>query len=127
MTTNLSLPQLTHFKEKFGQPHWNLACHAAIPMALTPDLLYRLWAHFRCDSHNRPMNIPWVAVADILLAPFCKEVGFDLYEIETDVRDYLLNQLKTDSCFGSQRLKELAEFLVAYYSNSQFHSSEPDL
>ena len=127
MTTKLTDAQIAKFKEKFGQPHLDLACHAAFSMALTPDLLYRLWAHFRCDIHDQPLHIPWVAVSDILLAPFCGEVGIDLYEIDADIRDALLNQLKTNLHFGPKRLQELANFLLAYHQISQIHSDDPDL
>ncbi len=119
--------RLNHFRHKFGQPHLDLACHAAFPMALTPDLLYRLWAHFRCDSHDQPLNIPWVAVADVLLSPFCQEVGFDLYEIDAQVRTPLLDQLKADPRFGPQRLQDLADFLLTYHPVAQFHGDDPDL
>jgi len=127
MTANLTDQQLTSFVEKFGQPHYDLAYHAAFPMALTPDLLYRLWAHFRSDIHGQPLNIPWVAVADVLLAPFCDEVGFDLYEIEASLRGVLLDRLKADPRFGPRRLQELADFLLSYHQITQLHSDDPDL
>jgi formylglycine-generating enzyme required for sulfatase activity/beta-lactamase class A len=127
MTVSLADQQLTSFLEKFGQPHLDLAYHAAFPMALTPDLLYRLWAHFRCDIHGQPLHTPWVAVADVLLAPVCDEVGFDLYEIKTDIRTSLLSQLKADPRFGPKRLQELADFLLSYHQVAQLHSDDPDL
>ena len=132
MTTKLTDLQIAtvkiaNFKEKFGQPHLDLACHAAFPMALTPDLLYRLWAHFRRDVYGQPLPIPWVAVADVLLAPFCREVGANLYEIEADTRNALLYQLKADPRFGPQRWQALARFLLTYHQVAQLHSDDPDL
>ncbi|MGF1523401.1 MAG: hypothetical protein ACFBSF_13890 [Leptolyngbyaceae cyanobacterium] len=122
--TDQRLPQ---FAQRFGQPHVDLACHAAFPIAFTPDLLYRLWAHFRTDVQGQPLHIPWVAVADVLLSPLCDEVGFDLYEIDTDLRTALLNRLKADPRFGPLRLQELADFLLIYHQASQLHSDDPDV
>ena len=127
MTARQTDQQLTHFLHKFGQAHLDLAYHAAFPIALTPDLLYRLWAHFRSDGYGHSLNIPWVAVADILLAPFCQEVGFNLYEIDADIRASLLEQLKADSRFGAKRLNELADFLLTYHQASQLQSGDLDL
>src|SRR5213080_1177236 len=82
------------FKE-FGDAHLYLAYHAAFPLALTPDLLYRLRANFQRDIHNEELNIPWIAVADLLLSSLCNEVGYELYEMDVAVRTELLNQLRT--------------------------------
>ncbi|MDB9529065.1 formylglycine-generating enzyme family protein [Oscillatoria sp. CS-180] len=119
--------RLQNFIDQFGQPHLDLAYHAAFPMALTPDLIYRLWAHFRSDVQGRPLNIPWVAVADVMLAPFCNEVGLDLYEMDADIRADLLLQLQMDSRFGAVRQRELANFLLTYYQSSQLYSDDPDV
>jgi hypothetical protein len=37
------------FHQRFGEAHLDFAYHAAFPLALTPDLLYRLWANFQRD------------------------------------------------------------------------------
>ena len=34
------------FLQRFSLAHFDLACHAAAPMMLTPDLVYQLWAQF---------------------------------------------------------------------------------
>jgi len=119
--------QLQTFIDTFGRPHLDLACHGAFPMALTPDLLYRLWANFRTDVQGQPLQIPWVAVADLLLAPFCLEVGSDLYEIEPAIRATLLQRLRADPRFGPPRLTQLADFLLTYHSQSQLDNDDPDL
>lgn len=86
---------LEFFSKRFGEPHLYLAQHAAFPLALTPDLLYRLWANFK-----NKLNIPWIAVVDILLSNFCNEVGHELYEINVNVRNELLHDLKANPKFG---------------------------
>ncbi len=59
-----AIRQIDSFVRSFGTPHLYLAYHAAFPLALTPDLLYRLWAKFQQDIHGENLNIPWEAVAD---------------------------------------------------------------
>jgi formylglycine-generating enzyme required for sulfatase activity len=114
------------FHQRFGDAHLYFACHAAFPLALTPDLLYRLWANFQRDINGEIMNIPWMGVADILLSSFCDEVGYELYEMDTEVRNALLGKLKENPRFGSQRINELSDFLLAYVQQ-QLESHDPDL
>ena len=105
--------------------HLSLACHAAVPVALTPDLLYRLWGHFRSDVNGKEQDIPWVAVSDLLLSGLCEEVGHELFEMEGAVRSLLLRKLQEDQRFGPQRLREVADFLLAYVA-PQLDSPDPD-
>jgi formylglycine-generating enzyme required for sulfatase activity len=107
-------PELQVFQERFGDPHLYLAYHAAFPIALTPHLLYRLWANFQADMQGQALQIPWIAVADLLLSPICHEVGYELYEMEQHTRNQLLEQLTDHPGLGQQRLQELAHFLLAY-------------
>ena len=105
--------------------HLSLAYHAAVPVALTPDLLYRLWGHFRSDVNGKEQDIPWVAVSDLLLSGLCEEVGHELFEMEGAVRSLLLRDLQEDQRFGPQRLREVADFLLAYVA-PQLDSPDPD-
>ncbi|MBN3896318.1 MAG: hypothetical protein HWQ41_13935, partial [Nostoc sp. NOS(2021)] len=117
--------RIESFSKRFGEAHFYLACHAAFPLALTPDLLYRLWANFQQDINSNLLNIPWIAVADLLLSNLCNEVGYELYEIDWAIRNELLNQLKNNPCFGQQRILELSNFLLAYIQE-QLNNSNPD-
>ncbi|MBD2525150.1 HEAT repeat domain-containing protein [Nostoc sp. FACHB-133] len=117
--------RIESFSKRFGEPHFYLACHAAFPLALTPDLLYRLWANFQQDVNSNLLNIPWIAVADLLLSKLSNEVGYELYEIDWAIRNELLNRLKNNPRFGQQRILELSNFLVAYM-REQLNSSNPD-
>jgi hypothetical protein len=63
--------QIATYRQRFGEGHFYLACHAALPLALTPDLLYRLWANVQSDRHDTHLNIPWIAVSDLLLSGLC--------------------------------------------------------
>ncbi len=102
------------FRQRFGEPHFYLACHAALPLALTPDLLYRLWANFQCDIYGKVLKIPWIAVADLLLSSLCQEVTYETYEMNLIVRSILLNELKNTNRFGRERISQLANFLLDY-------------
>lgn len=100
----LTHPRLQAFARRFGKAHLDLACHAAFPLALTPELLY-------CLRENFQPQAPWIAVADILLS-LCDSVGYELYELEPEVRHELITTLKQD--FGKERLYKLSDFMVAY-------------
>ncbi|MBD2194260.1 MULTISPECIES: hypothetical protein [Calothrix] len=112
-------------QNRFGKAHLYLAYHAAFPLALTPDLLYRLWAKFQRDIHGEMLNIPWIAVADLLLSNLCDEVGYELYEMDLAVRNLLLQRLQEDKNFGQQRINELSDFLLAYV-RQKLQSDDPD-
>ena len=112
--TRSATRRIESFRQRFGEGHFYLACHAALPLALTPDLVYSLWANFQRDTHGEAIEIPWIAVADLMLSNLCKEVGNELYEMDQAVRDDLLNQLQNDSRFGLKQIRELADFVMAY-------------
>ncbi|WP_448267026.1 CHASE2 domain-containing protein [Nostoc sp. DSM 114159] len=118
--------RIESFKKRFGKAHLYLAYHAAFALALTPDLLYRLWANFQRDIHGQVLNIPWVAVADLLLSSLYDEVGHELYEMDLAIRKELLKSLKEDPDFGKQRLDELANFLLDYI-HPQLCNNDPDI
>ena len=114
------------FANSFGRSHLLLAYHAAFPLALTPDLLYRLWAYFQRDIQGDFLEIPWVAAPELLLSNLCREVGEELYEMDTTIRSALLRRLQADEKFGPQRIQQLSEFMLDYIQN-QLHSHNPDV
>ncbi len=117
-----------NFRQKFGEGHYWLACHAAFPLALTSELLYTLRANFLFDNHGSPLRSPWIAVADTLLN-LCKETGHELYQMDPAVREILLRELKNNKRFqkGSfriDRLQQLGHFLLAYVEQHLYSSDE---
>ena len=96
-----------------------------MPLALSPDLAYRLWANFQRDTSGALLSIPWIAVADLLLSPLCVEVGDELYEMDEAVRLVLLERLTTDTRFGPSRLYQIATFLDDYVEQ-QLNSDDID-
>ena len=118
--------RIKYFAKRFGIPHLYLAYHAAFPLALTPNLLYRLWANFQRDIHAEVLGIPWIAVGDLLLSSLCDEVGYELYEMNVVVRSLLLKRLQEDEKFGQQRINELSDFLLDYV-RQELQSDDPDI
>lgn len=118
--------RIRYIRERFGEGHLYFAYHAAFPLALTPDLLYRLWANFQRDIRGEALNIPWVAVADLLFSALCEEVGHELYEMNKVIRAQLLGELKANPHFGDQRIQELTEFLLNEVQQ-QLDSSDLDI
>jgi hypothetical protein len=118
--------RIESFEKRFGTPHLYLAYHAAFPLALTPNLLYRLWTNFQRDIHGEMLGIPWIAVGDLLLSILCDEVGHELYEMDVGVRNVLLKQLQEDKKFGQQRIHEVSDFLLDYVKQ-QLESDDPDI
>jgi formylglycine-generating enzyme required for sulfatase activity len=112
------------FAQKFGIAHLYLAYHCAFPLALTPTLAYQIWGEFQHDNETQHLNIPWVAVADLLLSNLCNEVEAELYEMDLAVRTVLLNELKLDAKFGKTRLNELSNFLLEFVKK-QLRSKKP--
>jgi hypothetical protein len=119
--SSTALRRVEAYRKRFGAGHIYLACYATVPLALTPDLLYRLWANFQRDPQGEWLEIPWIAVSDLLLSNLCEEVGEELYEMEDSVREVLLKELRS---LGETRLKEVAEFVLAYVEPQLNH---PDL
>ena len=105
---------IERFAQKFGLAHLYFAYHAAFPLAITPHLAYQIREKFQQDINSKPLNIPWVAVADLLLSPLCDAVETELYEMDLAVRTVLLNELKLDPNFGEIRLEELSKFLLTW-------------
>ncbi|KAA2243557.1 hypothetical protein F0L74_13780 [Chitinophaga agrisoli] len=102
--------------------HFLMAAYAAVPGLLTPDLLYKLWQNFNGYYWNgKPVTIHRIAVADVLLSPLCREVGFELYEMHHEIRLAFLEWLhiETADSGGADRgfspITQVADFLQEYY------------
>ena len=113
----VAVRRIEGFAKQFGEAHRNLARHAAFPLALTPDLLYQIWANFVPEA-------PWTAVAHVLLSRLCRQVGYEMYEMDIADRNLLLRELKEQ--FGQERLDELGEFLLNYVAQ-RLTEDDPDI
>ncbi|MFC9356448.1 tetratricopeptide repeat protein [Rhodococcus sp. NPDC057014] len=99
-----------------------LACHAALPVALNPDLVHLLRVNYFLDP---PAVLPYTAEASLLLSPLCTEVDQDLYVIDPDLRDLLLQRLVKE--FGNGRLRDVARLLWEYGQRCAAWLSRPGL
>lgn len=114
------------FAEHRGEGHLLLACHAAFPIVLTADLVYKIWQNFRSytDEDGTAQEIPYVAVSDLLLSGLCKASGHRRFEMPANVRHTLLAALQDDLRFGKARLQELAAFLNHYIKDA-YRDADP--
>jgi len=110
--------RLLAYCEDFCAPederHLWLAAHAAFPVVLTTDLLYKSWLNFRFDEQGKALGIPMVAVSDLLLSTLCRPTSRQVYEMPQDIRTALLLYLKAHPRFGAARVQRLAHFLKFY-------------
>ena len=117
---------LKAFLKRNGSAHLLFASHAALPIGLTPELLYSIWSNFQVDSYDKSIITPWTATADLLLSGLCEEVGAGLYEMDRQIRFTLLEYLEKNERFGLKRIRELALFLGDYVQ-PQLKSEDLDI
>ncbi|MEY4938210.1 MAG: hypothetical protein RIS64_4571 [Bacteroidota bacterium] len=112
-----SQEKINHFRSQ-SESNYVFACHAAVPLVLTVDLLYALWHHFKtyhyADAPNQAYSIAPIAVSDFLLSRLCREVGFEVFELEKEVRTLLGSDLEMQ--LGATRKFNIATFLKAFAS-----------
>lgn len=111
------------FYQSYGETYLVWAAHAAFPVAVTPDLLYYIWANFPCDRRGNPLHIPWIAVADLLFSGLFAEVGREIFQMDGAIRQDLLNYLQERENLGQERLKELGESIL-YYVQADLDSTD---
>jgi len=107
------------FIRRFDESYRLLAYYAALPLALTPELLNYL--------HNRFLRgrVLWEAQADLLLSDLCEQVGYEMYAMEPAVRDYLLGEMERSA--EAKNMQEAAYLLLSYvqrlWNSSSFASA----
>src|SRR5437764_13921947 len=84
-----AVQEVVAFERLFGTRHLLLACHASLPLYLTPGLMNLIHLNFLDDEH-----IPWTAEIDFLLSPLCRPVDEPLFEVEPSIREVLLLELQ---------------------------------
>ena len=94
----------------YGQDYVKLAMHAAVPLRLTPELVHLLRINFVTTSTSNP----WVLEADLLLSPLCEEVVDGFYQIDSEMRQCLLDALRYEPGMGIERIRRVAAFLATY-------------
>lgn len=109
-----------HDEYLFG--HFLMAAYCAVPAILTPDLMYQIWQNFNGYKWlGKPVTIHRIAVADILLSPFCHEVGLDLFEMNLEIRLGFLKWLEVSVALPLWqkreifRMQDIALFVTHYH------------
>ena len=125
--SDLVKKKVEHFRRRFqrwyGDGHFFFACHAAFPIAFSVDMLYQLWANFMnipesaVDAAQSPFrkksrSVDRLAVSDLLQSGLCRRTDIALFEMETGVRAYLLEELRR--YFPEERQDDLARFTFQY-------------
>lgn len=110
LSPELAVREVLAFERRFGSKHLMLACHAALPLILTPELLNLIHINFLEEE-----QIPWVAEVDFLLSPLCRPIDEGLFEVEPSIREVLLVELENQ--FGFERPFGLAKFLQVYLAH----------
>ncbi|NEO71063.1 formylglycine-generating enzyme family protein [Moorena sp. SIO3H5] len=112
LTEEIAKQQIESFVARFQPNYRYLACHCALPLVLTPELVNYIRVQFLLNE-----EVPWIAEADLLLSELCRPVGYELYAMTPAVRSNLLAQFETPEFqhkFGTNRLKSVAQLLMDY-------------
>jgi hypothetical protein len=120
LSTELAVREVLAFERRFGSKHLMLACHAALPLILTPELLNLIHINFLDEE-----QIPWIAEADFLLSPLCRPIDEGLFEVEPSIREVLLVELENQ--FGFERPFGLAKFLQFYLNHKSGYKQRSEI
>jgi subtilisin family serine protease len=107
LSTELAVQEVLAFERRFGSKHLMLACHAALPLIVSSEIVNLVRINFLEEE-----KIPWIAEVDFLLSPLCRQIDEGLYEVEPSIREVLLLELENQ--FNWERPFKLAEFLSVY-------------
>ena len=97
-----------------------LAYHAAFPVVLTSDLLYKIWLNFNHDEEGKPLHIPLEGVGLFLNSNICHIIGNDLYQISKGLQEKLWKELFREPGMGIERVIHLAQFLKEYIDHCHY-------
>jgi GTP pyrophosphokinase len=120
LPTELAVREVLAFERRFGLRHLKLACHAALPLILSPELVNLIHLNFLEGE-----GIPWVAEVDLLLSPLCRPADEGLYEVEPAIREVLSVELENQ--FGRERPFTLAKFLEFYLARKSGPKLRPQI
>jgi len=122
MSSKLVERRLNDFKRRCGNDGdiaLQLAYHAAMPVALNPELLHFLRINFFLDP---PEQLTHTVEFEFLTSGLCREIDAELYEIEPEIRNELLQRLMRRKD-ARQRIRDVATLLWQYV---EYHSPWAD-
>jgi formylglycine-generating enzyme required for sulfatase activity len=114
--------RLRAFERHHGSEVVALACHAAMPVMLNPQVLHLIRINYFIDP---PHALPYAAEASLLLSSLCTEVDDALYVMQPELRDLLLTRLIEE--FGGARATDVARLLWEYCQRGAPWSDRPGL
>ena len=100
------------FVARFEASYRPLVHYAALPLALTPELVHYLRQQFLPAT-------PWVAEVDLLLSELCREAGYETYLMDSAVRAYGISRLR-----AGREAAQAARLLLNYAR--QTRREQPD-
>lgn len=108
----------------YPEGHLWMACIAAFPAFLTPDLLYKLWLNFRQINRKdkQKVFIDRMAVSDVLLSDLVEEIAVEVYAMRPPIRTALLALIDYEISHhnvAQDLMKRLADFVLRYVRNYQ--------
>lgn len=115
-----ALPRVLDFTRRHGRAATALAMHAAVPLGLTPELVHLL-------RFNFVPSAPFIAEADLLLSPLCRELGGGMYEMDADVRELLLGELGRAAAYGPERVRDVARLLLLHATRELHDAADSDV
>lgn len=128
--TTIEKIQLEWFYTKYTEEYFSsyfyghmiLAAYAAVPAYLTTDLLSKIWQNFGEYTWGSDKRfIHRMAISDILLAPFCKQVSYEVYQMNRNTRLHFLKWMNSDAKDWINRepksVKDIAHFVEEYHQH----------
>lgn len=113
MSSKLVERRLNDFQRRFGKngdAALKLACYAAIPVALNPELLHFLRINF---FFVPPEQLPYTVEFEFFTSGLCRAIDVELYEIEPEARNELLKRLM-ERKDAPQQIRDVATLLWQY-------------
>lgn len=123
---------LRNFRSRYGPHVFALACHAAVPNALTPDLLQSIRVNFHLDRGSYGKDVHWEDGVRFLLSEVVEPVGENIYEMDVEVRRQFVKRLRYgcqldigDTKQDDKQVKAVSTFLLSYYEHVLKQSEHP--
>lgn len=98
------------FARDCGEWPLRLAMHASVAQSFRPLFLHLTKLNYLPEAAGDPS-----VESDVLLAPFCREIGAGYFDFDPRVRALLLDNLQSEyAAEGRSRLRSVAGFLISY-------------
>jgi hypothetical protein len=98
------------FARDCGELPLRLAMHASVAQSFRPLFLHLTKLNYLPEAAEDPS-----VESDVLLAPFCREIGAGYFDFDPRVRTLLLDNLQSEyAAEGRSRLRNVAGFLIGY-------------